>query len=638
MKDQAEDARVDELRRQLRSLGYLDAGVDRFVLGPARSQRGPVAIGALASVRVGLLAAALLGPAAAAGIGTRLPGLVTGVRDAIVVALYLAAIFGVAAVAFTFVISAVLARLLAGSAVARARLYSRSAGTLVAAACLAYLTMWWRSANAGLAWDSPAWTAFALAVAVVISMVIGHAVSITTFAVTAARQPAPVIQPARPSSSRKLLIAAGTLAFCGSAMLLLLTAPVGGRPTSAPPLAVVSPGVRVRVVAIDGFDPDVYQSLQSAGQLPVLSQLLSNGAARFVADDSRDPARAWTTVATGLPPDAHGVHALETRRVAGIQGTVASGEAGLARAIRMATDLLRLTRPSVASGAELRAKPVWEVAADAGLRTAVVNWWATWPAIASQANAPAVISDRASLRLERGGALDAEIAPPDLYDRLKVEWPAIKTAAQSAVSQALRGSGDTSVDAVLRRSAELDAQQIALLSRVSSDRSDLLVLYLQGLDVAQHSLLEPVAGASPSAIESRLDALRAYYVFLDTLLQPLAASRETELIVLVTQPGRLTSRTEGLMALDGPGVARGSGLGIRPVDVAPTVLHALGLPISRELAGAPALAMFSPAFTTRFPVREVSTYGQRHASAARRGGDPLDAEAIERLRSLGYVR
>jgi len=63
----------------------LDAGVDRFVLGPARATRRPSAIALFASVRVGTMAALLLGPAAALGLSARVPGLVTGPRDAIVV-------------------------------------------------------------------------------------------------------------------------------------------------------------------------------------------------------------------------------------------------------------------------------------------------------------------------------------------------------------------------------------------------------------------------------------------------------------------------------------------------------------------------------------------------------------------------
>jgi arylsulfatase A-like enzyme len=76
----------------------------------------------------------------------------------------------------------------------------------------------------------------------------------------------------------------------------------------------------------------------------------------------------------------------------------------------------------------------------------------------------------------------------------------------------------------------------------------------------------------------------------------------------------------------------------RPTDVMPTVLHALGIPISRELAGRPAVEMFSAAFAQRSPVREVSTYGSPAAGRAPRTGQPLDQEMIDRLRSLGYVR
>src|SRR3954471_13759647 len=107
------DTRVDELRQQLRSLGYLDAGVDRFVLGAAAGGRGAVGIAIRASVRVGLLGGALLGPAAGIGRGARLAGRLTRVHAALVVALYPAVIFFAPVTALSFVVSllaAVLAR------------------------------------------------------------------------------------------------------------------------------------------------------------------------------------------------------------------------------------------------------------------------------------------------------------------------------------------------------------------------------------------------------------------------------------------------------------------------------------------------------------------------------------------------
>ena len=109
--------------------------------------------------------------------------------------------------------------------------------------------------------------------------------------------------------------------------------------------------------------------------------------------------------------------------------------------------MLRLTRPSTASGAELRSKTMWEVASEAGLRSAVVNWWATWPASAAGVNTPIVLSDRATLRLERGGALDGEIAPASLYENLRGEWPAIGREAQALISTLMLGNlASTSIE------------------------------------------------------------------------------------------------------------------------------------------------------------------------------------------------
>ncbi|MEO6214274.1 MAG: alkaline phosphatase family protein, partial [Vicinamibacterales bacterium] len=374
--DGDDTARVDELRRQLRSLGYLDAGVDRFVLGPARGARRPPAIAALAAIRVGLIAAVLLGPAVAVGISGRLPGLVTGTRDAAVVAVYLGAMFGLVVSGLTFIASMTVARF-AGVA-RRAQSVSRATGSLVAIACLAYLTLWWRGANAGLAWSAPGWTAFALAIAVAISLLLGHAVAITAFAVIAAGGQ---VHTARSASAWRLTLASGIAAFAGAAALLVMTTPGTGDSTPRTPLAVVSAGVRIKLIAIDGFDPAVFRDLAAQGRAPSFSTVLGRGRVDLDTDALRDPARSWMTIATGQPPEVHGVHGLETRRVAGLQGSVASGEErGLARTIRDATDLLRLTRPAVASGSELRAKTVWDVAAEAGLRAAVVNWWVTWPA------------------------------------------------------------------------------------------------------------------------------------------------------------------------------------------------------------------------------------------------------------------
>jgi Type I phosphodiesterase / nucleotide pyrophosphatase len=642
-----DDPRVADLRQQLKSLGYLDAGVDRFLLAPARGTRGPLALAARAAVRVGLLGGALLGPAAAIGLGARLPGLVSGVRDACVLALYLGILFFLTLTVTSFVVSAG-ARLAVRTRderfAARARRVSALCGWLIGVACLVYLTFWWRNASAGFGWSAPVWTAFALAVAVGICLLLGHAVRITTLAVLGAGSPAAL--PPVFSTSWRVVFGGGVLAFGGAAVLLVLTAPPAEAEGAAdhPPLTVVSTtSQRVRLIAIDGFDPAIYTQLRES--LPNLEFAFGGRQVTLTSQDTSDPARAWTTIATGVTPEAHGVHAIETRRVAGVRGVIAPGS-GLARLIGTATDIVRLSRPSVASRDERKAKTVWEVAEEAGLRTAVVNWWATWPAAT---NGGTVVTDRAVLRLERGGALDGELAPAALYEPMRAQWPEIRRRAQDAAARAFPGQSDAAN--ILRRSAELDATIAGMALTLPIRSLDLFVVYLPGLDIAQIALLGPSAGAlAPSEVAARVEALRSYYPFVDRVLGPMIEPADHGTSIVITQPGRVQTSRGGLFGvaplsrdsvlgdiaktnapvkIDAPG-------GSSPLDVAPTLWWALGLPLSRELAGKPATLLFDAAPTT--VDRYVATYGRPFIEAAPRNGKPLDQEMIDRLRSLGYVK
>jgi hypothetical protein len=647
VKEPSEELHVDELRQRLRSMGYLDAGVNRFVLGPATDRRRPWIIALLAAVRVGALAALLLGPAAAIGLNGRVPGLVTGPRDAFVIAIYLGIFFGAAISLATFGISLAAATLATARVAARARQVSRAAGAIMAVACLAYLTLWWRSANAGFGWDAPIWTAFALAVAVGISLLLGQVTASAAFAVAISRHTAAPVLPSGPSSSSRSwrpTIVAAIVAFAGAASLLVITAPREPVAAARTPLAVVSSGLRVKVIAIDGIDPRVVDELATAGRLPALSPALQGARAQLALDEtnsSRDPARVWTTIATGQPPAVHGVTELETRRVAGVQGTMAGGgESRLGRSIRGATDLLQLTRPSVASGHERKSKTMWEVAADAGLRTVVVNWWATWPA-ASGGDGTVILSDRAVLRLDRGGTLDAEIAPAAIYERLKGGWVDIRAKALARAHEAAASLqwGPPEIRAVLIRSAQLDAMQLELLREVSLPAPDLSAVYLPGLDIAQNALLGARESAlAPSDVSVRVGALRDYNVFLDRLLLDVVNPADSEVVIVLTQPGRVVAAAAGLLGVAGKVAGARGDAEARAVDVAPTILQILGVPISRELPGAPLVALFSPDFVRRYPIRQVATYGAPSMQRMERSGQPLDQEMIDRLRSLGYVK
>lgn len=94
---------------------------------------------------------------------------------------------------------------------------------------------------------------------------------------------------------------------------------------------------------------------------------------------------------------------------------------------------------------------------------------------------------------------------------------------------------------------------------------------------------------------------------------------------------------EGILLMAGPAVRRGVQLtGARIVDIAPTVLYALGLPIPPDLDGRVLREAFAPQWVAAHP----PVYGEQ-ATTAKTAGEPYaagdQATVIERLRAMGYV-
>jgi arylsulfatase A-like enzyme len=90
---------------------------------------------------------------------------------------------------------------------------------------------------------------------------------------------------------------------------------------------------------------------------------------------------------------------------------------------------------------------------------------------------------------------------------------------------------------------------------------------------------------------------------------------------------------EGIILARGPSVRRGVRLERASIlDIAPTVLHLLGLPVAADMDG----RVLTEMLTAERPVETVATHDgampRRTVEAA------TDAGVTERLRALGYVR
>jgi hypothetical protein len=65
---------------------------------------------------------------------------------------------------------------------------------------------------------------------------------------------------------------------------------------------------------------------------------------------------------------------------------------------------------------------------------------------------------------------------------------------------------------------------------------------------------------------------------------------------------------DGFLMAYGRGVAKGNLPRASVVDVAPTVLYFLGLPVARDMDGFARTDVFSPAFTERRPITFIPYY------------------------------
>ena len=333
------------------------------------------------------------------------------------------------------------------------------------------------------------------------------------------------------------------------------------------------------------------------------------------------PAIVWTTIATGRAPAIHGIHSAGARHLPGMRTPVPLADrTRFSRAVGAAADLLRLTRTQPASSVLRGAKAFWNVASEKGLRVLVVNWWATWPA--DRVNGQ-IVTDRALLKLEKGG----RAGPRDPSRR-----PA-RAAARCSPPRTPRRTGRAASTPLPPRWRACST----IPRRWPTSRR----VYLPGLDiVTMQQLGDAGAAADVASLAARMDAVRGHHRFIDELLGGLRADMPANgVLLLVGDPGRLARQSgtpEGLIVLSGANIVAGPMAPAGERDVAPTVLHLLGLPVSDELEGRVLEEALAPAFRAAHPVRRVPSYGLR--PQGRPAESAFDREMLEELRSLGYIQ
>lgn len=389
-------------------------------------------------------------------------------------------------------------------------------------------------------------------------------------------------------------------------------------------------GSRVTVIAIDGGSLDFIVRATAEGRLPNFGRVLDAGAVMRLATIHPTSAEAvWAAALTGKLPLKNGV------RSAGIYHLATGGDAlQLLPNYCFAYQLVRsgVLADEPHTSATLRASALWSILSTHGFSVGAVGWPLTQPAPAVRGY---VVSET-YLRLAGtpSGVVDSPAVYPSeaqedvarAIETLSAETPPVVPASTAPLEDRHESAGrtDRTYDRIARELAELRQPQV-MLTRY------------QSLDTIGHYFLRY---AMPSEFGDALDdehralgpVLERHYKLIDDAIGRAIASLGPDDVMFVVsgfgmEPMGLWKRLiervigdpdvngthdaapDGFVMAYGAPVARGR-LPARAsvVDVTPTILYFLGLPIGRDMDGYARTDLFERAFTDERPITFIPTY------------------------------
>ena len=387
----------------------------------------------------------------------------------------------------------------------------------------------------------------------------------------------------------------------------------------------------VVLMFLDGASLEYISPAAAAGRLPNFGKVLDMGASMHLATlRPTQPGPVWAAVATGKYPPKHGIQSTSTYHVlAGRQPIELLPNRCFTQGLVRLGFLTETPKTSVS----LRARPLWSILSGLGVSVGIVGMPLTYPA---QPVHGYLVSDR--LHLLTDSPIDASAAevayPPDV---LPVVRQAALGGGPAHLMPEIAGSAAGIDAAVVSTPVKRDLLYAGVaMSLQERFNAQVVAVRYQGLDVIGHRFLRyamPRAFGDVSSEEQRRfgSVLDQYYAFIDSRVGAMMeALGPDDLLLVVSGFGmepvgvgrRLLARAigdpdlsgtherapDGFMLAYGTPVAPGRVPRGSVVDVAPTVLYFLGLPVGRDVDGYARTDMFTRAFTARQPITFIPTY------------------------------
>jgi predicted AlkP superfamily phosphohydrolase/phosphomutase len=446
-----------------------------------------------------------------------------------------------------------------------------------------------------------------------------------------------------PWRARGVSAAFVVLAASSSAVVPLALRPRPVEHVRAVPVALetVQPARRVVLVGLDGLGPAQLRDVVGRGQAPAFAQLLRRGTHGPLATlRPTEGPPIWTTIMTGRLPRDHGVKSFATYRLRGSDTVYELLPRG---ALVGLLERASLVSTSPVTSAARRRRALWNAVNAFGIASGTVRVWGTHPPERVQGF---TLSPYFHLLSKDPARARAAMHPGALAQEVNARAVFAEDIDAATLSRFLDVSAEVKDDRVPWRR---DLLERALAPDLTYERAGSVLqaaydppffaTYFYGLDVVGHTFTrfaqpDLFGDVRPEERRRYGGVVDAYTRHLEQVVAGLAASlRSGDVLLLVSGYGMeplpqwrraweavfgdpMSSGThggapDGLLLAVGDGIKPGASFaGASVLDVTPTVLYLMGLPVARDMEGRVLTEIVTEDFARSHPLTYIPSYEQ----------------------------
>jgi predicted AlkP superfamily pyrophosphatase or phosphodiesterase len=457
----------------------------------------------------------------------------------------------------------------------------------------------------------------------------------------------------------------------------------GPKPVSAvaaqPPEITRRPvDVKVAVIGVDGLWWKIIDELFAKDELPTIKRLRENGTSGNLGTlYPTFSAAIWSSISTGKSTEKHGVTSFLIWKFPWTGFTL---PCFITPKITAEMDWMRksliITAPM--NNQFLESAPIWEMLSDHGANVGMVNWWLSYPAYPLNGFN---VTDHCLYNKEyvmenfktREGDTPYDLYPMDLMSEIKSFSRSPESLSDEEICRFITVADsdraflkefrdidtydylDIAYEASMFKYSYPEDATFAAATRylLAEHQPEVLCVYLDGMDSMQHQYLKYYFADEHrdkliprNAVRYR-HLIENYYQYIDeTLASFIAAADSNTIFMIISDHGfdaeimptghyNHMNAPPGVFLCAGPGIKAGYRIENAHVyDIAPTILHLMGLPVAADFDGkALTDIMLDPG-----TVETIPTYDAGRRASHQVIQSDMDEAYKDKLKALGYTQ